>query len=103
MLFEKMTLDEIAAHLEDEAAQRRSGRQRKRPCAARLLLEKAGSAGCARRRDARLHKMLAAEQVYWEQGIDHVAGVDEAGRVRWPGRWSRRRWSCLRHAHYRPE
>ncbi|MEW5785850.1 MAG: ribonuclease HII [Bacillota bacterium] len=30
--------------------------------------------------DARLHKMIMEEKVFWDQGIVHVAGVDEAGR-----------------------
>jgi ribonuclease HII len=84
MLFEKMTLDEIAAHLEgmkrlSGAAERQLESDRRR--GARLLLEKYRQRRLREgAEDARLHKMLAAEQVYWEQGIDHVAGVDEAGR-----------------------
>jgi len=84
MKFEQMTLEEIAAHLEgnerlSRAAERELERDRRR--GARLLLEKYRQ---RRQREhaeyARLHKMLAFEQALWAQGIEHVAGVDEAGR-----------------------
>lgn len=84
MPFTRMTLDELAAYLENHArlspaeeamlqADRRRG--------ARLLLERYRRREENRRREeTRLHKMLREESVFYRQGIKHIAGVDEAGR-----------------------
>jgi ribonuclease HII len=48
-----------------------SGRKRKRPKT---------KAGRARAETWRLKRLLAIEAEYWDDGVEHVAGVDEAGR-----------------------
>lgn len=84
MAFDKMTLEELAAHLKErdklsaaEIALLSSDRRR----GARLLLGRYRRRQEQRRREeSRLHKMLREERFYRRQGFSLIAGVDEAGR-----------------------
>ena len=84
MPFGEMTLEQLAVFLEerehlsaDEAAALEGDRRR----GVRLLLERRRRKEEGRRREEeRLHKMLRQENIFWQQGLKYIAGVDEAGR-----------------------
>ena len=84
MPFTGMTLKELAAELEmreELSSDEESGLQRDRRRGARLLLERwLRRQELQRREEARLHKMLREERILGQQGINRIAGVDEAGR-----------------------
>ena len=84
MSFRKMTLEELAAYLENRSSLDSSEEallQGDRRRGARLLLERYRRNKESRlREEKRLHKMLRAENYFWRQGLKHIAGVDEAGR-----------------------
>lgn len=84
MPFTGMTLEQIAARLEDReriTPAEEAMLQQDRRSGARELLERYRRRLERHRRELeRLHRMLREERYFWRQGLDFVAGVDEAGR-----------------------
>ncbi len=84
MPFTRMTLDKLAAYLEERgrlSTEEEKLLEKDRRRGARLLLERYRRREESRRREEnRLHKMLREERIFYRQGIKHIAGVDEAGR-----------------------
>lgn len=85
MNFENMTIPELAAYLdkrgeglsaEEEHSLRCDPRQGVRSLLERRLRRRKRN----KQEISRLDNMLAEERALWEMGVDHVAGVDEAGR-----------------------
>jgi len=83
-MFERMTLSQIAAYLEEAATLSPEEEQallRDRRAGVRILLQRyRRRVGRRQREERRLHRMLAEERALLEQGIRLIAGVDEAGR-----------------------
>lgn len=84
MSFREMNLEQISAYLEQAASlspEEEISLALDRRCGARHLVYRY----CKRRlklqqEQKRLQNMLIEERIFWNRGVKHVAGVDEAGR-----------------------
>ncbi len=84
MSFSEMNLKQITAYLEQGAVlslEEETSLERDRRCGARHLLHRYRKRRLQLEQEQkRLHHMLAEERIFWNRGVKHVAGVDEAGR-----------------------
>jgi len=84
MQFEKMSLEQVAAYLEQTpslSADEEAALAEDRRAGARRLLHRYRRRRLQlQREEERLQGMLTEERIFWNRGVKHVAGVDEAGR-----------------------